>query len=144
MCKLVRIALILMLSPLAWAQACETPKNFAALVELIADVGEPSEFGSTLTENGRPEKYYATLIRGEFPELLLIREKWTKKGQKNRIDQWVLKYTVNGTFVWHKELREKGQRVVQPLSTKGADVVGCQIFSAFLGSTKSKMKASRS
>jgi hypothetical protein len=146
MYKLFRIALILMVSPLAWAQGCGTPKNFAALVGLLVDVGQPSELGLSLIDNEGPEKYYATLVRGEFPELFLTKEKWTKRHRQNRIDQWVLKYAIDSSSVLHKELREKGQHVVREkhLSTKKADGVECQIFGVFLGSKKSKIKVSRS
>jgi hypothetical protein len=102
---------------------------------LIVDVGQPSDYGLSLADNERPEKYYASLVRGDLPELYMMREKWRRRGHSYRIDQWIMKFTVDGNSVLHKELREQDHRVVREkrLSNKGADAVGCYIFRAFLG-----------
>ncbi len=131
---LITIALLL-LAPLVWAEGCKTPENFAALVELIVEMGQPSDYGLSLVKDERSGKYYASLVRGDLPELYITQERWTRRGHRNRIDQWIMKFTVDDTYVLHKELVEKDHRFVREkrLSNTGADAVECNIFRAFLG-----------
>jgi hypothetical protein len=125
----------LLLAPLVWAEGCKSPANFAALVELIVEMGQPSDYGLSLEKNESSGKYYASLVRGDLPELYITQERWTKRGRRNRIDQWIMKFTVDDTYVLHKELLEKDHRFVREkrLSNKGVDAVECKIFSVFLG-----------
>ena len=140
MSKLLLTIFWLVLAPLALAQGCGTPKNFEALVELVVNEGEPSDYGLSLTADEKPHKYYASLVRGEdLPELYMIQEKRARRGRKEHIDQWILKFTAEDTSVVHKALWEKDHRLLREkrLSSKGADEVGCGIFRAFLGTSPS-------
>jgi len=130
---LVTIALLLF-APLVWAEGCKSPENFAALVELIVEMGQPSDYGLSLVKDERSGKYYASLVRGDLPELYITQERWTRRGRRNRVDQWIMKFTVGDTYVLHKELVEKDHRFVREkrLSNTGADAVECKIFRAFL------------
>jgi hypothetical protein len=130
---LMAIALLLS-SPLVWAEGCKNPENFAALVELIVEKGQPSDFGLILAKNESSGKYYASLVRGDLPELYIAQEMWTRRGRKNLIDQWIMKFTVDDTSVLHKELVEKDHRFVSEkrLSNDGSDAVECKIFRVFL------------
>jgi hypothetical protein len=128
--------MLLLSTPLAWAQGCGTPQSFAAMVALIVNEGEPADYGLSLAAEERPYKYHASLVRGTtLPELYLMREKWTRRGNKDRVDQWVMKFTAEGSSVLHKEMLEENHRLVREkrLSNKGADQVGCHIFRKFLG-----------
>jgi hypothetical protein len=133
---LITIALVL-LAPMAWAEGCKSPANFAALVELIVEMGQPSDYGLGLLRDEKSGKYYASLVPGDLPELYITQERWTGRGHKKRIDQWIMKFTVDDTEVLHKELVEKDQRVVREkqLSNRGADAVACNIFRALLGAS---------
>jgi hypothetical protein len=132
------IALLLPVPP-AWAEGCRTPQNFAALVELIARVGQTSDYGLTLASDEKPYRYYASLVRGDLPELHLTRERWSRQLRgRNRVDQWVMKFTFDGTYILHKQIAEKDHRLVHEkrLSNKGSDMVECNIFSVLLGTLK--------
>jgi len=135
MSKLLITIACLLLAPPALAGGCKTPENFAALVELIVDLGQPSDYGLSLVKDERSDRYYASLVRGKLPELYITQEKWNGRGRKKRIDQWIMKFTVDDTYVLHKELVEKDHRFVRekPLSNKGVAAVECKIFRAFLG-----------
>jgi hypothetical protein len=125
---------LLLFAPLVWAEGCKSPENFAALVELIVEMGQPSDYGLSLVKDERSGKYYASLVRGDLPELYITQERWTRRGRRNRVDQWIMKFTVGDTYVLHKELVEKDHRFVREkrLSNTGADAVECKIFRAFL------------
>ena len=135
---LIAIALLLP-APTAWAEGCRTPQKFAALVELIVRVGQTSDYGLTLASDEKPYKYYASLVRGDLPELHLTREKWKMQSRgRKRVDQWIMKFTFDGTYILHKQIAEKDHRLVHEkrLSNKGSDLVECDIFSVFLGTLK--------
>ena len=130
------LMLVVLSTPLAWAQGCGTPQTFAAMVELIMNEGEPADYGLSLAAEERPYQYHASLVRGTaLPELYLTRERWTRRGNKDRIDQWVMEFAPEGNSVLHKELWEQNHRLLREkrLSNKGADQVGCHIFRKFLG-----------
>ena len=135
---LIAIALLLPVPP-AWAEGCRTPQNFAALVELIVRVGQTSDYGLTLASDENPYKYYASLVRGDLPELHLTRERWSRQSRgRNRVDQWVMNFTFDGTYILHKQMAEKDHRPVHEkrLSDKGSEMVECNIFSVLLGTLK--------
>jgi hypothetical protein len=138
MSRLLIVVALLLPAPPAFADGCTTPENFAALVELIVDVGQSSDYGLSLVDDQKSYKYYASLVRGEFPELHLTQERWSRRGHGDRIDQWIMKFTVNGAYVLHKQLVEKDRRLVHEkrLPNKGADAVECNIFRVFLGALK--------
>jgi hypothetical protein len=130
---LITIALLLS-APLVSAEGCKSPENFAALVELIVETGQPWDYGLSLVKDEKSSKYYASLVRGDLPELYITQERWSRWHRRNRIDQWIMKFTVDDTYVLHKELVEKDHRFVREkrLSNKGVDAVECKIFRAFL------------
>jgi hypothetical protein len=132
--RLLPIVAILLAAPLAWTEGCKTPENFAALVELVVNVGQSSDYGLTLMDDEKSQKYYASLVRADFPELHLTQEKWTRRRRRDRVDQWIMIFTVDGTSVLHKQLVEKNHRLVgeKRLSNKGADRVECNVFRVFL------------
>jgi hypothetical protein len=131
---------LLLLSPLVRAEACGTPENFAALVGLILDTGQASEYGISLADEERADKHYASFVPPDYlvntpmPELHMSQETWTKQGRTDHIDQWIIKFTVDGTYVLHRELAEQDQRLVheRPLPTDGSEMIACNIFRAFL------------
>jgi len=134
MITLRTITLFLLLVPGAWAQQCTTPENFAALVELIMDKGRPSGYGLSVANDQRADKYYASFIPSDLPELHLIQELWTTEGHTDRIDQWIIQFTVHGMRVFHRELTERDQMLVleRQLPTTEVEAVACNIFHAFL------------
>ena len=60
------------------------------------------------------------------------------RGGRKRVDQWIMKFTFDGTYILHKQMAEKDYRLVHEkrLSNKGSDMVECDIFSVFLGTLK--------
>ena len=97
MTMLRMITVLLFLSPGLWAQQCRTPENFSALIDLIMDKGQPSGYGLSVSNDARADKYYASFIPSDVPELHLIQEIWTSEGNTDRIDQWIIQFTVRGT-----------------------------------------------
>ena len=64
----------------------------------------------------------------------MVQETWTKQGERVHIDQWIIQFTVQGTYVVHKELAEEDSRLVdeKQLPTDGVEMVICNVFGAFL------------
>jgi hypothetical protein len=131
------ITILLLLTPGLWAEQCRTSENFSALVDLILDKGRPSGSGLSVANDQRADKYYASFFPSDLPELHLIQEIWTTEGHTDRIDQWILQFTVRGTQVYHRELTEENQTLVQErqLPITEVEAVACNIFHAFLPDT---------
>jgi hypothetical protein len=140
--SLLRIIIVLpLLAAPGWAEGCTTPENFAALVGVILDQGQPTEYGVSVADDQRADKHYASfvppdlLVSAATPELHMSQETWTRQGRVDHIDQWIIKFTLNGTFVLHRELAELDKQLLHEtqLPTEGVDQVTCNIFRAFLG-----------
>jgi len=128
----------LLLPATAWAEQCNTADNFAALVELVVDAGRTTDYGITLANEQKSRKYYAALVRGDLPELHLTQQSWHRRWRQERVDLWIMRFTVYDTYIVHKQLVEKNHRLVREkrLSSKGVDAVECNVFHAFLGTLR--------
>jgi hypothetical protein len=111
---------------------CLRAEDFDGIAQRIFTAGEGNGVRNYLQFLDGELRQYAvaerSLLTGELESLRFIEERWSKSGDRDIIDQWIVE-VVPRRRAMHSKLVERGAIVldIQPLSAEGAEVVARRI-----------------
>jgi hypothetical protein len=114
------------------APHCLTAQDFGSVVERIFAAGKPEGEITYLEFRDKGLRQYAVAQGTDADHLVrvsFIEENWTRSGDKDVIDQWVLRVETDGAtmrlYPMHRKLVEHDSKVlsIEELSTEGMQQV---------------------